>query len=95
MPVYPSALSDQQIANKLTRDGLHWLDTTLTYSFNDSSTSGNLLDATHRLWINRAIDQIEEIFSLSFTEIASGGQITFSGQRFFRHLCGHTKVGSG
>ena len=82
MPVYPSALSDQQIANKLTRDGLHWLDTTLTYSFNDSSTSGNVLDATHRLWINRAIDQIEEIFSLSFTEIASGGQITFSGQRF-------------
>ena len=81
MPVYPSALTDQQIANKLTRDGLHWVQTSLDYSFNDHSTANNSLNATHKLWINRAIDQIEEIFGLSFTEVASGGDITFNGTR--------------
>ena len=83
MPVYPSPLTNQQIANQLTRDGLHWAQTSLTYSFNDFSTSGNALDATHRLWINKAITQVEEVLGLSLTQVNSGGDITFNGSSGF------------
>jgi hypothetical protein len=81
MPVYPGALGNQQIADKLTREGVHWTQTTLTYSFNDFSTGGNALNATHRTWIEKAITQIEELFGLTLNLVASNGDITFSGTR--------------
>jgi serralysin len=79
MPTYPSAFTNQQIANQLTRDGVHWVQTSLTYSFNDYSTAGDELDATQAAFINEAIAMVQELLNISFTQVASGGSITFNG----------------
>jgi RTX calcium-binding nonapeptide repeat (4 copies)/Peptidase M10 serralysin C terminal len=79
MPTYPSAWTDQQIANQITRSGLHWTQTSLTYSFNDLSTAGNALDATYQLWVSRAVQIVGEMIGINFTQVAGSGAITFNG----------------
>jgi hypothetical protein len=79
MATYPNPLSDQAIADQLTRSGNHWAKTTITYSFDDLSTAGNDLNSTYESWIKKAIGQIGEILNLNFVETGSGGDITFNG----------------
>jgi Ca2+-binding RTX toxin-like protein len=79
MPSYPSAWTDQQIANQITREGLHWTQSSLTYSFNGLSTAGNTLDATYQLWINRAVQIVGEMIGINFNQVANSGNITFNG----------------
>ncbi len=78
MPVPPPA-TDQQIADAITRDGLHWNTNTITYSLNDFSSGGNALDATFIGWVNAAIELVEEILDIDFQLVGSGGNITFNG----------------
>ena len=77
----PTLFDNQSIANLLTRDGLHWSQTTLTYSFNNQSTAGNALDATFQLWVNRAVHIVEEMIGIDLVQTAGAGNITFNGSR--------------
>lgn len=64
----------QQIADQLTRSGLHWTGTTITYSFPSSgSTSTSFsVDATQKAWIREAIDLVGDALGLTFVEVAPG-----------------------
>ncbi len=79
MATYPLPFTDQQIADQLTRNGVHWNAGTITLSFNDVSTLGNALDAVQMDWIGRAVALVEEIIGLDFQWVAAGGNITFNG----------------
>lgn len=78
---YPAPFTSQQIADQITRDGVHWTKTSITYSFNDFSTSGNALDATQQGHVRTALALLEEILALDFVETASGGDLTYRGSR--------------
>lgn len=80
MPSYPPVWTDQQIANQITRDGVHWNSTNLTYSFNNFSTGGNALDAAFQAWAGVAVQIISEMIGVNFTPMGAGaGDITFNG----------------
>jgi Peptidase M10 serralysin C terminal/RTX calcium-binding nonapeptide repeat (4 copies) len=81
LPAYPPILTDQQIANQISRDGVHWNLTTVTYSFNDQSTAGNALDAAFQSWVNIAIHTIGEMVGINFVQTTSGGAATINGSR--------------
>jgi Ca2+-binding RTX toxin-like protein len=81
MPVYPSAFTSQQIADQLTRSGQYWNRQTVTYSFNNSSTPRNALDATFQAWTNAAVQTVEEMLGIDFQLVAGPGNITFNGSR--------------
>jgi hypothetical protein len=78
---YPAPFTSQQIADKLTQDGIHWAKTTVSFSFNDFSTSGNALDGNQQAYVRKALSFIEEILAIDFVETAGGGDLTYSGSR--------------
>jgi Ca2+-binding RTX toxin-like protein len=81
MPVYPPVYSPQQIADQLTREGTYWNRQTVTYSFNNSSTAGNALNATFQSWVNLAVQTVEEMLGIDFQLVSGTGNITFNGSR--------------
>ncbi len=76
----PAPLTDQEIADKLTRDGSWWYgdngDMTIEYSFSASlgywwgNNSEYQLDATQQQWIETALVQLEDMFGFNFVEVA-------------------------
>jgi Ca2+-binding RTX toxin-like protein len=81
MPVYPPTFTSQQIADQLTRDGEHWTSSTITYSFNNSSTLGNSLDTSFQSWVNLAVQTVEEVLGIDFQLVSGPGNITINGSR--------------
>ncbi|MDP2621022.1 MAG: M10 family metallopeptidase C-terminal domain-containing protein [Hyphomicrobiales bacterium] len=64
----------QQIADQLTRSGLHWTGTTITYSFptSGSTSTSYSVDATQKAWIREAIQLVGDALGLTFVEVAPG-----------------------
>ena len=81
MPFYPNSWDDQTIANQITREGYHWNQTTLYYSFNNVSTAGNSLNSAFQGWVNTAIQIVEEMVGIDFVKTTGYGHITFNGSK--------------
>ena len=64
----------QQIADQLTRNGYHWADATITYSFPTSGGTSSAfgVDATQKAWIREAVSLVGDAVGVSFVEVSPG-----------------------